>query len=276
MNTSTPRHRCLAQIHPQLRKVQPLLPLPVYPERSRGARPQTRTAPTPTSTPVRPTSSLESGPNSSTRSATARRTARQPPANFHSARPDLVGERTEESAFSPSPAQRQTQPQSSEPAPPPHTPLPHTAAEFAKQVLARHNSSLLDRPRSVHPRSTGESAGEQPAQPVTRLRSQPPQPKPLLLQPPMPHRPPTRLHTSPQRKPFRQPLQRRNPLAPSKVKPLAHRTPSLPLPNALHIGTITPSTTTTRAPSASTANSFRINTYTTTPQLLILNHLQKH
>jgi hypothetical protein len=111
-------------------------------------------------------------------------------ANCHSARPDLVGERSderptrcaspesyrEESAFSSSTAAPQTQPK--QPAPPPHTPLPPTGAEFAQQVLAR-NSSRPDRPRSVRP---GETAGEQTAQPVTPI----PKPTPPTQPPPTP------------------------------------------------------------------------------------------
>jgi len=65
----------------------------------------------------------------------------QPSANCHSACPDLVGERSEESASSSnsSPATRHSSlPQPS--APLPHTPLPATSAEFVQQVLAGQNS----------------------------------------------------------------------------------------------------------------------------------------
>jgi hypothetical protein len=95
----------------------------------------------------------------------------QTPTNCHS-------ERSEESAFSSSPAAPQTQPK--QPVPPPHNPLPPTGAEFAQQVLAR-NSSRLDSTRPVHPRSTGETAGEQTAQPVTPIAkpTPPTQPSPV-------------------------------------------------------------------------------------------------
>jgi hypothetical protein len=114
----------------------------------------------------------------------------QTPVNCHSARPDLVGERSderparcaspesyrEESAFSasssPAPAP--------EPAPPPHNPLPSTAAEFAQQVLARRNSSRPDRAHPVRPGSTGETAGEQTTRHVTSI----PKPTPPTQAPP--------------------------------------------------------------------------------------------
>jgi hypothetical protein len=113
------------------------------------------------------------------------------PVNCHSARPDLVGERSderptrcaspesfrEESAFSSSPASAPPTTQAPQPASPPHNPLPPTGAEFAQQVLARHNSSRPDRARSVRP---GETAGQQTGQPVTSN----PKPTPPTQAPP--------------------------------------------------------------------------------------------
>jgi hypothetical protein len=87
----------------------------------------------------------------------------QAPLNCHS-------ERSEESAFSSSPAAPQTQPQ--QPAPPPRNPLPPTGAEFAKQVLARRNSSEPDRTRSVRPGETGKGPASQATPPLAQ--SQPP------------------------------------------------------------------------------------------------------
>jgi hypothetical protein len=60
-------------------------------------------------------------------------------------------------------------------------PLPPTGAEFAQQILARHNSSRPDRARPVRPGSTGETAGEQTAQPVTPIPkpAPPTQPSPV-------------------------------------------------------------------------------------------------
>jgi hypothetical protein len=112
----------------------------------------------------------------------------QTPVNCHSARPDLVGERSderptrcaspesyrEESAFSASSSP------APEPAPPPHNPLPSTAAEFAQQVLARRNSSRPDRAHPVRPGSTGETAGEQTTRHVTSI----PKPTPPTQAPP--------------------------------------------------------------------------------------------
>jgi len=82
----------------------------------------------------------------------------QTPVSCHS-------ERSEESAFSASSSP------APEPAPPPHNPLPSTGAEFAQQVLARHNSSQPDRARSVHPAKTGEGPAPQATPP--RAQSQP-------------------------------------------------------------------------------------------------------
>jgi hypothetical protein len=106
-----------------------------------------------------------------------------PPRNCHSACPDLVGERSEESAFSSSSAAPQTQPQ--QPAPPPHNPLPPTGAEFAKQVLAR-NSSRPDPARSVRPGETGKGPAPQATPPPAQ--SQPPAPT-TPTSTPSPHAP---------------------------------------------------------------------------------------
>jgi hypothetical protein len=126
----------------------------------------------------------------------------QTPVNCHSARPDLVGERSEEPAFSHSPAHPQAQPpspapaqtlsnchserseesafssspaaprtQPQQPAPPPHNPLPPTGAQFARQVLAR-NSSQPDRARSVRPGVADKGPAPQATPPAAQ--SQPP------------------------------------------------------------------------------------------------------
>jgi len=77
----------------------------------------------------------------------------QTPVNCHS-------ERSEESAFSSSPAT--PQPQAQQPAPPPHNPLPPTAAEFVQKVLAGRNLSRPDRAPSVRPGQTPPPAPSQP------------------------------------------------------------------------------------------------------------------
>src|SRR5437773_1000741 len=54
-----------------------------------------------------------------------------------------------------------------------------------------------------------------------------------------------------------------------------HGRPAHPLRNPPQTGTLTRFTSTTTAASSSTASPFRINIYTSLPQLLILNYLHK-
>jgi hypothetical protein len=147
---------------PQSRQPQPAAPtaepLSVAAGLQPGVAPQSKNPrePQPQPTPARPSAPPKPA---------------QTPLNWHSACPDLVGERSEESAFSASPAATQTQPK--QPAPSPHNPLPPTAAEFAQQVLARNSSRRSARP--------GETVGEQTAQPVTPIPkpTPPTQPSPV-------------------------------------------------------------------------------------------------
>jgi hypothetical protein len=86
----------------------------------------------------------------------------QTPVNCHS-------ERSEESAFSSSPAQPPTQPQSdiptlSGPAPSPHTPLPPTSAEFAQHLLAGRNLSQSEIPPAGGGQAPAQTPSPIPAQ----------------------------------------------------------------------------------------------------------------
>jgi hypothetical protein len=88
------------------------------------------------------------------------------PVNCHSARPDLVGERSEESAFSSSHTQPTPAPQ---PAPPPPTPLPPTRTEFAQQVVARLRTGGGQDPQpQLAPASSPTSASAAPQTPVSQ------------------------------------------------------------------------------------------------------------
>jgi hypothetical protein len=76
------------------------------------------------------------------------------PVNCHSACPDLVGERGEESAFSETQAPLSQTTPAPRPAPAPHTPLPPTGAEFVQRVVAGLPQSL----RSDSVGQTGEKS----------------------------------------------------------------------------------------------------------------------
>jgi hypothetical protein len=88
------------------------------------------------------------------------------PVDCHSACPDLVGERSEESAFSETQAPLSQTTPAPRPAPAPHTPLPPTADEFVQCVVAGRN---LSRPG----RETGQKSSP-PLTPLEATHTQPP------------------------------------------------------------------------------------------------------
>jgi hypothetical protein len=137
----------------------------------------------------------------------------QPLANCHSADPDPVGERSEESA-SPSNSSLATrnsslpQPRNSSipqpPTPSPHAPLPATSAEFAKQVMAGQNSPPISpiqsstaalqsgqqAPEPLRPVDAALSASRQEPRPVPRPQTGPSGLPVLATLPPKPGAPP--------------------------------------------------------------------------------------
>jgi hypothetical protein len=117
--------------------------------------PQPKHAPQPTPKPApKPPASLASAPTAKPCSSPAP----QPPVNCHSARPDPVGERSEEPASSLN-SSLATHHSPLPPAPSPHTPLPPTSAEFAQQVLAGRNSSRSEIPTPSGPGRENGSSG---------------------------------------------------------------------------------------------------------------------
>jgi hypothetical protein len=153
-NYRFPPHRSAglqAGVPPQPQPAAPTSPA-CHPERSEGSQPVPSTQQSPAAQAACPEGTRRVRPEASRPASPPQPHPPQTPINSPS-------ERNKESAFSSSPAAPQTQPQ--QPAPPPRNPLPPTAAEFAQQVLARHNLSQPDRARSVRP---GETAGEQNSQ----------------------------------------------------------------------------------------------------------------
>jgi hypothetical protein len=131
----------------------------------------------------------------------------QPPANCHSAGPDPVGERNEESA-SPSNSSLATRHSSlpQPPAPSPHTPLPATSAEFVKQVMAGQNSPATSPIQSSNAALQSGQQAPEPLRPADAAPSrQEPRPAPgpqtgpsglpvLATLPPKPGAPPCSRH----------------------------------------------------------------------------------
>jgi hypothetical protein len=152
-----------------------------HPEPSEGSQPVPSTQQSPAAQAACPEGTRRVRPEASRPASPPPPKPAQTPVNCHSARPDLVGERSdqrparcaspesyrEESAFSSSSAAPRTQPQ--QPAPPPHNPLPPTTTEFAQHVLA-------GLPRSVRPGSTGETVEGQAPQFAPGPSSQPAEP----------------------------------------------------------------------------------------------------
>jgi hypothetical protein len=112
----------------------------------------------------------------------------QTPVSCHSARPDLVGERSEESASS----SNSSLATHHSPLP---QPLPPTAAEFAQQILARHNSSrpeptaqpVTPNPKPTPPTQAPRTSATNVASPADKT---PPVPATQAVQPAVPATPP--------------------------------------------------------------------------------------